>query len=211
MQDRFTTAGYGDRQVGFGQSCAILVVDFQVGLTRPEFATGRSPFIHAAVEKTAALLAEARRCKIPVAACNLAWKGEQAMPYWKIRAAYEGMRPESPAVAIDSRIHDPAYDFSFTKAAPSMFFNTPLISFLIKQRVDTVVVTGCMTSGCVRASVVDAFSYGFRTIVAEDCVGDLAAEPHAANLIDMGRRYADVIPMRAVIEALGRQGAGVAG
>jgi maleamate amidohydrolase len=205
---RFDAAGYGHRDIGFGGAIAILVVDFQVGLTRPEFAMGQSPHIHAAVENTATLLADARARHIPVAACSLAWSSEQAMPYWKIAGAYDSIGVGHPATALDPRIHDPDYDFAFTKPSPSIFFGTPLMPFLIRQRVDTVVVTGCMTSGCVRASVVDSFSHGFRTIVAEECVGDLEIEPHIANLTDIRRRYADVVPLRTVFAALERQGVG---
>jgi maleamate amidohydrolase len=79
-----------------------------------------------------------------------------------------------------------------------MFFQTPLITFLVRQRVDTVVVTGCTTSGCVRATVVDAFSYGFRVQVAADCCGDAAEEPHHGTLRDCGRRYCDITTRTAV-------------
>ncbi|MEK9966674.1 MAG: isochorismatase family protein, partial [Rhodospirillaceae bacterium] len=85
------------------------------------------------------------------------------------------------------------------KGAPSIFFNTTVAPFLIKHGVDTVVVTGCITSGCVRASVIDAFSLGFRTIVPEDCVGDHDEEPHRANLRDVDRRYADVVDAETVL------------
>ena len=78
------------------------------------------------------------------------------------------------------------------KGAPSIFFNTPAAAFFAKNRVDTMIVTGCITSGCVRASIVDSFSLGFRTIVPEDCVGDHELAPHQDNLRDVERRYADV-------------------
>ena len=79
------------------------------------------------------------------------------------------------------------------KTAPSIFFQTPLTGYLTKHRIDTVLVTGCVTSGCVRASVIDAFSSGYRTIVVEDCCGDPGQEEHEANIKDVARRYADVI------------------
>ena len=93
----------------------------------------------------------------------------------------------------------PGYDVTFTKSAPSIFFQTPLMLFLTKQRVDTVIVTGCTTSGCVRASINDSFSYGFRTIVPEQCCGDQELQPHKDNLRDVGRRYADVLDVDEVI------------
>jgi maleamate amidohydrolase len=89
-----------------------------------------------------------------------------------------------------------------------MFFQTPLIAFLVKQNVDTVIVTGCTTSGCVRATVVDAFSYGFRVLVAEECCGDAEEGPHRDALRDVGRRYADVRATREVESYLASVGAG---
>jgi maleamate amidohydrolase len=98
---------------------------------------------------------------------------------------------------MDPLIYD-AGDFTYCKNAPSMFFQTPLITFLVRERVDTVIVTGCTTSGCVRATVVDAFSYGFRVQVVEDCCGDAEQGPHEDTLRDVGRRYADITTRSAV-------------
>ena len=81
-----------------------------------------------------------------------------------------------------------------------MFFLTPLTTFLHKENVDTVIITGCVTSGCVRATVIDAFSHGFRVFVPEDCVGDVEERPHQDNLRDISRRYAEVIDSRTCAE-----------
>ena len=86
------------------------------------------------------------------------------------------------------------------KTQPSAFFGTDLVGWLVKRRVDTVIVTGATTSGCVRATVVDALSHNFRTIVATDCVGDRAPGPHEANLFDMGQKYADLMSGEEVAE-----------
>ena len=88
---------------------------------------------------------------------------------------------------MDPKIHHEK-NFTYCKNAPSMFFQTPLITFLVKQSVDTVIVTGCTTSGCVRATIVDAFSYGFRVLVPDECCGD--AEEGAAPGEPGGRRSA---------------------
>jgi maleamate amidohydrolase len=88
------------------------------------------------------------------------------------------------------------------KTEPSAFFGTGLAPWLIQQGVDTVVVAGCTTSGCVRASVVDAMSHNFRPIVAHDCVGDRALGPHEANLFDMAQKNADVLDRDEIIAAL---------
>ena len=83
--------------------------------------------------------------------------------------------------------------------APSIFFGTPLHTFLVRHGVDTTIITGCTTSGCVRASIIDAFSYGYRVIVPESCCGDQEEGPHLANLADVGRRYADVVTLEDVM------------
>jgi maleamate amidohydrolase len=154
--------------------------------------------VHAATERTAQLLEVARRRGIPVAKCYTAYGSERDMPPWKIPAVREEFRYGHPCTELDPRIHDPAYDFTFCKNAPSIFFNTPLPTFLIRQQVDTVIVTGCTTSGCVRASVVDAFSFGYAVLVPEQCTGDAEEGPHRDNLRDVGRRYASVLDAAAV-------------
>ena len=96
---------------------------------------------------------------------------------------------------LDPRTYDPSYDAVYCKAAPSIFFGTSVAQFFAKEQVDTVFVTGCTTSGCVRASMIDAFSFGFRVMVPEPCSGDQEEEAHRANLLDVGRRYADVLTL----------------
>lgn len=88
------------------------------------------------------------------------------------------------------------------KTQASGFFGTGLASWLVQQGADTLVVAGCTTSGCVRATVVDAMSHNFRTIVAYDCVGDRAIAPHEANLFDMGQKYADLMERDEIIAEL---------
>src|SRR4029079_17185954 len=98
--------------------------------------------------------------------------------------------------------YDPTYDMRFTKSAPSIFFLTPLVNILTRNCIDTVIVCGWSTSGCVRASIIDSFSYGYRTIVPEECVGDMEEGPHWDNLRDVGRRYADVMKLDDVLQHL---------
>ena len=118
----------------------------------------------------------------------------------KIDAVHDHFYYGHPSTAMDERIAEPDYDYIFCKSAPSIFFQTPVTTFLAKQGVDTVVLTGCTTSGCVRASAIDSFSYGYRTIVAEDCSGDIEEGPHRDNLRDIGRRYVDVMPSSDVVK-----------
>ncbi len=195
MSDRdpsYAAAGYSSTDIGVGERPAVLVVDLQLAFTDPRFPIGNLPMIHSATERTAELLNVARRKNVPVAKCYTAYGSLADMPRWKVKAVREEFYYGHPCTAMDPRIHDEAYDFTFCKNAPSIFFHTPLITFLAKHRVDTLLVTGCTTSGCVRASVVDGFSYGFRVLVPEDCCGDADRRPHEDNLRDVGRRYADV-------------------
>ena len=90
------------------------------------------------------------------------------------------------------------------KQGASAFFGTSLAAWLTQRRADTVVVAGCTTSGCVRATVVDAMQHNFRTIVATDCVGDRALGPHEANLFDMGQKYADLMTHAEIEAAIGQ-------
>jgi maleamate amidohydrolase len=120
------------------------------------------------------------------------------MPHWKVRAVREEFFHGHPCTAMDPRIDHPDH-FTFTKTSASMFFQTALITWLVRQAIDTVIVTGCTTSGCVRATVVDAFSHGLRVLVAADCCGDADEQQHRSNLDDVGRRYADIVD-RAWVE-----------
>lgn len=122
------------------------------------------------------------------------------MPYWKITTVLEDLIEGHPSTKIDPRIYDAEYDVTIRKTGASIFFQTPAASFLLKERVDTVIVTGCVTSGCVRASIIDSFQLGFRTIVPEDCVGDHDERPHQDNWRDVGRRYCDVSSANEAID-----------
>ena len=196
--------GYGKLDVGFGNRPAILVVDFQRAFTDPEFELGRAEHIHRSVDNTATLLKVARQAGVPVGKCYTAYESERDIPHWKLPVLHSEFLYGHPCTEIEPKIHDADHDFTFCKTGPSIFFETPLKTFLIKEQVDTAIITGCTTSGCVRASVIDAFSNGYRVIVPEPCVGDVAEGPHKDNLRDVGRRYADVVDMDTVVEYLTR-------
>lgn len=198
----FSAAGYGDQgNIGFGRQSAVLVVDFQRSFTDSAYPMGRSGHVDQAVENTARLLKVARANNVPVATCSVGWNSPRDMGHWKVSSVYKDMFYGDAGMELDPRIADPS-DFHFIKGAPSIFFGTPLQTFLTRQGVDTVIVTGCTTSGCVRASIVDAFSYGYRVMVPEPCCGDQEMTAHQANLADVGRRYADVLGLEEVIQAI---------
>ena len=199
MSDDYARRSYGEIEVGFGQKPGIVVVDFQVGFTDPQYALGGAPLVTRAVENTSTLLQAARRAGVPVAVCNTAYMNEREMPYWKITAVKQSFLHDHPSVKLDPRIYDPDYDLFVTKKGPSIFFQTGVADYFSKERVDTVIVTGCNTSGCIRASSIDSFSHRYRTIVPEDCVGDIEEGPHHENLRDIGRRYVDVSDLTTVL------------
>jgi nicotinamidase-related amidase len=200
-RDIYSRSGIGTR-VGVGDRPAVLVVDLQYGFTDP--ATPLGGDLDDVCAATSELLAIARSNGFPVAFTAVAFHETQLesttwlrkMP--GLRSLISGTRE----CDIDARVGPVADEPVFEKQAASAFFGTSLVSYLVGAGVDTVVVAGCVTSGCVRASVVDAISWGFRTIVAEECVGDRAAGPHAWNMFDMDSKYADVQPLEDVIAAL---------
>lgn len=208
MADVYQQMGYGARQIGFGHRPGIVVVDFQIAFTDPQYPLGGAPLVQRAVEHTARLLAVARRHRVPIASCYTAYTNERDMPYWKIPAVVEQFRLGHPGTALDPRIYDATYDVVVRKTGPSIFFQTPVVPYFIRQGVDTVIITGCNTSGCIRASTIDSFQYGYRTIIPEECVGDPDEQPHADNLRDVERRYADICPLSEVIGYIEQLGHG---
>jgi maleamate amidohydrolase len=202
--DDYASRSYGDTPVGFGRKPGIVVVDFQTGFTDPKYPLGGAPLIIRAVENTHRLLDAARRCGVPIATCNTAYLNEREMPHWKISAVRETFIHGMPGTEIDPAVYDPDYDFAVTKSGPSIFFQTPVVPYFVKEGVDTVIVTGCTTSGCIRATAIESFSWRFRTIVPEDCVGDHEEGPHRDNLRDIGRRYVDISTADACLAHLDR-------
>ena len=162
MTDDYQRRSYGEISVGTGEKPGIVVVDFQLGFTDPQYPLGGAPLVMRAVENTAKLLQVARRVGVPVAVCNTAYMNEREMPYWKITAVKQTFLHDHPSTALDPRIYEPTYDLKVTKKGPSIFFETGVANYFMKERVDTMIVTGCNTSGCIRGSALDAFSHRFR-------------------------------------------------
>ena len=194
MSDPYSEYQAGER-IGFGSRPGIVVVDFQTAFTDPQFPLGKSAMVHAAVDETARLLKAARAAQIPVANVYTAYSSARDAPYWKLPVVVNEFHHGKAGTEFEPKTFDASYDAVFCKTGPSVFFQTSVVQYFVKERVDTVIVTGCTTSGCVRASVIDAFSYGYRVMVPEPCVGDMDEGPHRDNLRDVGRRYCDVIGM----------------
>ncbi len=193
---------------GFGEKLAIVNVDFQNAYTRiDEFKTAyeTDPDQIAYVNKISAL---ARAKGMPVIWTHVAYMENAAdAGVWGTRTdtpdSLQNIKYNSRRHAFDDRCEiNAAIDAVYTKRMPSAFFETPLQSLLIWHKVDTVVVTGGSTSGCVRATAVDALSRGYRTIVPIETTADKHESYHFANLTDLQLKYADVEPVQAVIDWL---------
>jgi hypothetical protein len=129
----YSKAGYGSVPIGRGTRPAILVVDFQTAFTDPQYTIGGLPMIHAAVDRTAALLDMARPLGIPVAKCYTAYGSQADMPRWKVKTVREEFIYGHPCTAMEPKVDHPS-DYNFCKNAPSIFFHTPLITFLASDR-----------------------------------------------------------------------------
>lgn len=190
---------------GFGRRAALLVIDFQVGFADPAHFGGGN--IAEAVERTAGLLARFRAWRLPVAFTRVVYAadGSDAGIFTLKAPGLRTLTEDAPIARIVPQLAPAAGEHVMRKTQPSAFFGTDFASWLTLQGADTVVVAGCTTSGCVRASVIDAMSYNFRTVVIRDCVGDRALGPHEANLFDMAQKYADVMDRDEALAILDRQ------
>lgn len=209
-RDPWVSRGYGQGSIEPGERPAVLVIDLQYAFTDPAFPMGGAELVERAVQSTARLLELARRAGVPVYQTVVAWRDDGSdIGLWPLKLPQlREVTLESRWAQVDERVWEDS-DVLIVKKWPSFFHGTPLLSLLTAARHDTVIVTGCMTSGCVRATVVDAFSYGYRTLVPEDCVGDQAREGHESNLRDVHRRYAEVTSSEETIDYLEQLAAGV--
>lgn len=201
VADVYRAAGYNQRTVGFGDRPALIVVDLQNAFIDPQFSLGRSPLIASAAAYTAQLLDEARDRGLPIFYTVISIRPDESdRGHWKIDLS--ACHADRWGTQVADVVRPAPEDLIIQKKMPSAFFGTDLLTQLVARGVDTAIVCGCVTSGCVRATIVDAFSYGFRTVVPEECCGDQTIQQHQANLLDVASRYADVLPLSAVLQHL---------
>jgi maleamate amidohydrolase len=193
--------GFGGR-LGVSGRIGLLIVDFVVGFSDPlSFGGGN---IAAAIRSTINALSEARRRRWRVAHTRIVFSddGSDANVFCVKVPTLLKLTENSRLSAIVQDLVPIAGELVVRKTAPSAFFETGLRSWLTQQNVQTLLVAGATTSGCVRASVVDAMSCGFRPVVLSDCVGDRLLGPHEASLSDMQQKYADVMALTDLLESL---------
>ncbi|KFL89133.1 N-carbamoylsarcosine amidase [Acetobacter malorum] len=197
----YARQGFG-RELGIVGQIGLLIVDFVNGFADPNaFGGGNIP---PAIKQTVPLLATARRLGWPVAHTRIVFAddGADANVFSLKVPSMLGLTEHNPASAIVPELAPVEGEFVVRKTVPSAFSGTSLASWYTHRGVQTLVVAGCVTSGCVRASVLDAMSLGFRPIVLSDCVGDRAIAPHEANLFDMAQKCGDVMDYVTLLSRL---------
>ncbi|MEQ7922357.1 N-carbamoylsarcosine amidohydrolase [Xanthomonas sp. WHRI 1810A] len=193
--------GVWGNRVGFGKKAALLMIDFMQGYTQ-EGAPLYAPGVVTAVAESVELLASARENGILVVHTNIRYHAGHFIDggMWVIKApVMKDMVEGNPLAAFCEEVLPTPEEVVISKQYASSFFGTSLASLLHVQGIDTVVLAGCSTSGCIRATAVDAVQHGFRTIVVRECVGDRHSAPHEANLFDIDNKYGDVVAKQEAI------------
>jgi maleamate amidohydrolase len=188
--------------VRMGSRPAVLVVDFSCGFTDPACPLGSD--LSAEVEATRRLLDAAREKGLPVIFTTIGFEPslkDGGLWLQKVPSLGE-LQLGGRWVEIDPRLDPRPEETVVVKKGASAFFGTNLASILISQRIDSVILCGATTSGCIRATAIDLLQYGFPTMVPRECVGDRARAPHEANLFDIQAKYADVVSLEEALAYL---------
>ncbi|MBT3344307.1 MAG: isochorismatase family protein [Gemmatimonadetes bacterium] len=185
---------------GFGQHPALVVIDMAYGWTDPAYATGSSR-LDEAVEAIQRLLPQCRAIGAPIVYTTSPWRPTDAEEPMHTRddttgSAYRAW--DERACQIDARLAPEPVDLIIEKENASAFFGTHLAPWLVQHRVDTLLVTGCSTSACVRATATDARAHRFQAIVPRECVQDRAPAAHEWNLFDIDAKFGDVVDLSEV-------------
>ena len=195
--------GVFDGTVGFGSKPAVVVIDFTLAYTTPGSAFFAEGVVRA-VRDTVPLLAAARAAGVPVIHTKVLYHPSGADGGWFVRKvpALRKLVPGEPLAEIDPAVAPLPDEVVIVKQYPSPFFGTPLAPMLTALGVDTLILAGCSTSGCVRAGALDGVQHGYRVVVPRECVGDRHDGPHDANLFDIHAKYGDVVGRDQVIAYL---------
>ena len=206
MSDEQAREVYAKARLGesvtLGSRPAVLVVDFSCGFTDPSCALGSE--LTAEVESTKRLLDVARAKGLPVIFTSIGFEPslkDGGLWLQKVPALGD-LQLGGRWVEIDPRLEPREDETIVLKKGASAFFGTNLASILVSQQVDSVILCGATTSGCIRATAIDLLQYGCPTLVPRECVGDRAQAPHEANLFDIQAKYADVVPLEDALAYL---------
>lgn len=199
--DDYKRKGFAERS-GYGKKPALLIVDFINGFTDPASPLGGD--FSSQLEVTNQLLPVFRLNRLPVVYTTISYEPDfrDAGLFIKKVPSLAVLVKGSPMCDVDGRIRPQPSDKIVNKKFASSFFGTDLAGYLKGLGVDTIVMTGCTTSGCIRASAIDSLQYGFHTVVVREGVGDRAEGPHEANLFDIDAKYGDVVSLQETLQYL---------
>jgi maleamate amidohydrolase len=196
----FQQRGFG-LKIGFGERPALLVIDMLKAFTDPQMMLGAN--LDNEIEAIKPLIAVAHERDIPVIFSTVIYNDVDLKDagIWALKMkGVATLRGDSDGVEIDPRLDFRKTDSLLVKKYASCFFGTDLVSRLLSRRVDTLIIVGCTTSGCVRATAVDAVQTGLRPMVVREAVGDRSAAAHEQSLFDLNAKYADVVSLDEALQ-----------
>ena len=198
----FEERGFGQK-MGFGSRPALIVVDFICGFTDDAMPLGSN--LDAELEQTNRLIAACHAANVAVFFTTTSYDDDSLADagVWSLKQkGAQTLRAGTRAVELDPRLQRRPGDSLINKKYASSFFGTDLLSRLVSRGIDTVLITGCTTSGCVRATAVDAVQSGFRPMVIRECVGDRSKNAHEQSLFDLHAKYCDVVSLDETVAYL---------
>jgi len=195
----YRKAGFGKR-MGFGKKPCIIVIDLTYGFVDPKNLLAHGSMGFEAVKNLVPLLEKARSRGVPIIYTTGLNSISNTMPIGISRKVVVNPRPGENDIVEEIKPH--AQDIVVPKGKASIFFGTTILTYLNRNGIDTLIIAGATTSGCVRGTVVEAASYDYYVVIPEECVADRAEVPHKVNLFDMEMKYADVIPTSEVLSYL---------
>ena len=199
-EEFFRARGFGVK-IGFGERPALILIDMIKGFTNPDMPLGAP--LESQIEAQKPLIDVAHERKIPVIFTTVSYEEADMRDagLWAIKMKGSlTLKAGTEAVEVDPRLGMQKTDSLLTKKYASCFFGTDLVPRLLNQRVDTLIITGCTTSGCVRATAVDAVQNGFRPMVVKEAVGDRSVAAHEQSLFDLNAKYADVVSLDETLQ-----------
>ncbi|MDB5794533.1 MAG: N-carbamoylsarcosine amidase [Noviherbaspirillum sp.] len=198
----FAARGFGKR-IGFGNRAALVVIDYINAFTDASMPLGSD--LDAELAQTNLLIDEAHAQRLTVIYSTVAYDedGYKDAGIWALKqSGLSTLKAGTPAVELDRRLHREPADILIAKKYASCFYGTDLVARLNARQIDTLILTGCTTSGCVRSTAVDALQNGFRPIIARDAVGDRSLAAHNQSLFDLDQKYGDVMNVEEILAEL---------
>ncbi|MDB5728002.1 MAG: N-carbamoylsarcosine amidase [Noviherbaspirillum sp.] len=198
----FAARGFGKR-IGFGNRAALVVIDYINAFTDASMPLGSD--LDAELAQTNLLIDEAHAQRLTVIYSTVAYDedGYKDAGIWALKqSGLSTLKAGTPAVELDRRLHREPADILIATKYASCFYGTDLVARLNARQIDTLILTGCTTSGCVRSTAVDALQNGFRPIIARDAVGDRSLAAHNQSLFDLDQKYGDVMTVEEILAEL---------